>query len=482
MNALDSLTDEQKQTLLNYQTITGVEDLETAIHTLDENRWNMSAAVEQFYSAGHSSRVLNHGMDQVDNFEDKNQQFIDLQNNAPLLPTASSVAVALDEPQRLRNNVQRPTPTLTALFTTPFQWGFKFFWAILSYTLGLFQFLGLGVSGRRRTVGGSGMQRNRSSTERSTAECASVRFKEDFESQYGSKHPPFFVGTYTQALNTAKSEIRYALVILQSDEHDDTDKFSRETISSDTFISFVSEKNLLVWGGNIHDAEAFKVSAVLNATSYPFMALITLQGSRMAVAHRFEGLMSTGRIISKLRRLIDRFDPLLAGARADRASHAAARSIRQQQDDAYQASLLADQEKARKAKEEEEQAKKALLEQEQQRIAGLTKLERRKQLKIELAANMPVEPDVGEPNTTRLSIRLPSGERVIRRFKADDTIQILWNFIETHDLKPLDLETEFSIVCPFPRRVYRNMDMTMEQAGLVPSASVVVEEMFDDGL
>ncbi|KAJ1339678.1 hypothetical protein BSLG_005711 [Batrachochytrium salamandrivorans] len=421
MNALDSLTDEQKQTLLNYQTITGVEDLETAIHTLDENRWNMSAAVEQFYSAGHSSRVLNHGMDQVDNFEDKNQQFIDLQNNAPLLPTASS------------------------------------------------------LPGRRRTVGGSGMQRNRSSTERSTAECASVRFKEDFESQYGSKHPPFL-------LELTPSEIRYALVILQSDEHDDTDKFSRETISSDTFISFVSEKNLLVWGGNIHDAEAFKVSAVLNATSYPFMALITLQGSRMAVAHRFEGLMSTGRIISKLRRLIDRFDPLLAGARADRASHAAARSIRQQQDDAYQASLLADQEKARKAKEEEEQAKKALLEQEQQRIAGLTKLERRKQLKIELAANMPVEPDVGEPNTTRLSIRLPSGERVIRRFKADDTIQILWNFIETHDLKPLDLETEFSIVCPFPRRVYRNMDMTMEQAGLVPSASVVVEEMFDDGL
>ena len=68
----------------------------------------------------------------------------------------------------------------------------------------------------------------------------------------------------------------------------------------------------------IHGLLLFLVSAVLNATSYPFMALITLQGSRMAVAHRFEGLMSTGRIISKLRRLIDRFDPLLAGARADR--------------------------------------------------------------------------------------------------------------------------------------------------------------------
>ncbi|KAJ1330603.1 hypothetical protein BSLG_009055 [Batrachochytrium salamandrivorans] len=354
----------------------------------------------------------------------------------PLLPTASSIATAPDMPQRLRGNIQRPEPTLVALFTTPLQWGFKFIWSILTFTLGLLPFLGLGPRSRRRAGSTPAGLRNSALAGRSTAESAAVRFKEDFAMQYGLKSPQFYSGTYTQALNFAKREIRYVLAVLQSDEHDDTAVFCRETLASETFINFVSERNLVVWGGNIQEAEAFKAP----------------QGSRMAAVHRFEGLMSTDRIISKLTRLFNRFDVLLAGARADRASHEAARNIRQQQDAAYQSSLLADQEK------------------------------RRKQYKLELAARMPLEPAVGEPNTTRLSIRLPSGERIIRRFKADDVVQLLWDFIETHDLQPLDLATEFVIVSPYPRRVYRDMTMTLQEAGMLPSASVVVEEKIDDGI
>jgi FAS-associated factor 2 len=53
------------------------------------------------------------------------------------------------------------------------------------------------------------------------------RFLREFESNYGTRHPEFFPGGYSQALAKAKEELKYLLVILQSDEHDDTDKFCR---------------------------------------------------------------------------------------------------------------------------------------------------------------------------------------------------------------------------------------------------------------
>ncbi|KAH6590320.1 hypothetical protein BASA61_005316 [Batrachochytrium salamandrivorans] len=486
MDALDSLSDEQKETLLNYQTITGTDDLLVAVTALENHGWELETTIQTFF---HPEQA---GNDMPISAQDRHDDDIEQSTDAspvvvPLLPTASSIATAPDMPQRLRGNIQRPEPTLVALFTTPLQWGFKFIWSILTFTrkiihVGLLPFLGLGPRSRRRAGSTPAGLRNSALAGRSTAESAAVRFKEDFAMQYGLKSPQFYSGTYTQALNFAKREIRYVLAVLQSDEHDDTAVFCRETLASETFINFVSERNLVVWGGNIQEAEAFKVGTVLGVTAYPFMALIAPQGSRMAAVHRFEGLMSTDRIISKLTRLFNRFDVLLAGARADRASHEAARNIRQQQDAAYQSSLLADQEKARKALEEQERERQEQLKQEQERLEVVSKIERRKQYKLELAARMPLEPAVGEPNTTRLSIRLPSGERIIRRFKADDVVQLLWDFIETHDLQPLDLATEFVIVSPYPRRVYRDMTMTLQEAGMLPSASVVVEEKIDDGI
>ncbi|KAI8904554.1 ubiquitin-related domain-containing protein [Entophlyctis helioformis] len=87
-----------------------------------------------------------------------------------------------------------------------------------------------------------------------------------------------------------------------------------------------------------------------------------------------------------------------------------------------------------------------------------------------------------EPDLAKLGIRLPNGQRLIRRFRADDTVQLLCDFIETHDLSPLDLETDFVVVTPFPRKVFRDMSQTLRAAGLYPNASIVVEERIDDDL
>jgi len=48
-----------------------------------------------------------------------------------------------------------------------------------------------------------------------------------YEENYGYDHPVFYQGTYSQALNDAKQELRFLLVYLHCEEHQDTAKFCR---------------------------------------------------------------------------------------------------------------------------------------------------------------------------------------------------------------------------------------------------------------
>ena len=49
-------------------------------------------------------------------------------------------------------------------------------------------------------------------------------FVQHFNSQYGTQHPPFFMGSYSQVLEEAKKELKFVLVYLHSDHHQDTSR------------------------------------------------------------------------------------------------------------------------------------------------------------------------------------------------------------------------------------------------------------------
>lgn len=83
-------------------------------------------------------------------------------------------------------------------------------------------------------------------------------FIELFETKYGQEHVEFFKGGYSQALEKARKDLRFMLVILQSDDHDNTDEFNKNTLTSTRFIEFIKQKNILVWGGNVRESEAHK--------------------------------------------------------------------------------------------------------------------------------------------------------------------------------------------------------------------------------
>ncbi|CAG2064495.1 unnamed protein product, partial [Timema podura] len=54
-----------------------------------------------------------------------------------------------------------------------------------------------------------------------------IEFIQTFEAKYGTEHPVFYQGTYSQALNDAKQELRFLLVYLHCEDHQDTERFCR---------------------------------------------------------------------------------------------------------------------------------------------------------------------------------------------------------------------------------------------------------------
>ncbi|CAG8582239.1 155_t:CDS:2 [Acaulospora colombiana] len=309
-----------------------------------------------------------------------------------------------------------------------------------------------------------------------------AQFIQNFEEKYGVAHPDFFQGTYSQALDRAKNDHRFLMVILEADEHDDTAKFNKETLTSDDLISFLRDNNILVWAGNVKDPEAFQV-----------IVLQTPHGSsglspKMTVVDRIEGLSSPETLIARLTIQINRYGPGLQRFRMDREERESARKIREQQDHAYLASLHADQEKERRAREIQERARK---EAEERQLF----LENREKWRRWSLAQLPPEPSHDEKEVTRLSFKLASGDKVIRRFRADDTVEMLYIFVDTYHLRKESTSSEtpqppkdyvhkfdFLLVSPFPRIEYRvdKFKTIKEENSFWPSANLIVEIMSND--
>lgn len=104
---------------------------------------------------------------------------------------------------------------------------------------------------------GAARAERRSVNPRDTA----ARFIRDFEEDVGAIDElklPFFEGGYTQALDLAKKELKFLVILLQSDEHDDTSKFNKEVLSTPEVVEFLKQNEIIVWGGNVRESEAYQ--------------------------------------------------------------------------------------------------------------------------------------------------------------------------------------------------------------------------------
>jgi FAS-associated factor 2 len=289
-------------------------------------------------------------------------------------------------------------------------------------------------------------------------------------------HPRIVPGTYQDACNAAKQQFKFLIIYLHSTMHQDTDHFCREVLCTELIADFFNE-HFLFWGGSISMADGYRLSTLLDASSYPFLAVIcnnTIGG--VTIIDRIEGKISCEDLITRLTNILDTRGNILLEARVDYEERERDRLLRAEQDEAFQQSLAQDQEKERKLREErerleEEEQKKRQIEEEKNH-----QLQNREKRRKSLAATLPPEPHQNDKNSTQLVIRLLDGSRLQRRFGNGDLVQTVFNYVDAHGNLDCD---EYELVTNFPRKIFspeNNGKFTLEEAGLTPQASLFVQE------
>uniref|UniRef100_A0A0V0G8G6 Putative regulator of the ubiquitin pathway n=1 Tax=Triatoma dimidiata TaxID=72491 RepID=A0A0V0G8G6_TRIDM len=292
-----------------------------------------------------------------------------------------------------------------------------------------------------------------------------LKFIAYFNETYSRTHPVFYQGSYAQALNDAKQELKFLIVYLHKENNQDSTNFCRDCLTDTEVVEYINS-NTLFWACSVTTGEGERVSHTLKISSvFPFLAVIILKDSKMTLVARMEGPTNSTELISRLSAVVSANITFLDGARSERIARSLTQTIRREQDAAYMESLRADQEKERKRHEEQERKRRQEEFEQQRRHEEQLRKEAIRRAKIDLASQIPEEPPSNLPDTLSVVFKMPSGERIERRFFRTHTLKDIYNFIFCHPSSP----DSFEIATNFPKRTLQcetEGEKTLVEAGL----------------
>lgn len=254
-------------------------------------------------------------------------------------------------------------------------------------------------------------------------------------------------------------------------------------------MRLIQENDILVWGGDIRDKEAWSGECVhihcvdgrseyacaasqkLQATTYPFVAFIALQSRRapasaappaptMTILSRHQGpsIPSTSAptaaqtLVKHLtEQLLPRVTPFLSQLRAQEAERDRERALRAEQDRAFEESRRRDadriQQRAREeraAAEERQRAAdaEARAAEERRKAAEAKKqwvahrMAWRRWIRRGLVVREPRPGETGRGKTLRVGVRMPDGRRVVRFFGENDAVTALYAYVDSLFIPP----------------------------------------------
>ncbi|GAA5852580.1 hypothetical protein JCM9279_005518 [Rhodotorula babjevae] len=270
----------------------------------------------------------------------------------------------------------------------------------------------------------------------------------------GPRIPRFLVGSYDAALRTARDDKRVLMVVLSSGENERDARFKRDVLCDEEVNRVLEEEDVLVWGGDVGEREAFQVGQTLSYIALPFVAFVALQPStptssnpatastaapRLRLLTRLEHSPSAPLTAASLHThlvtlVLPRAKPYLARLRAQDAQRAADRLARDDAERRVNELARRDEEKVLAVRRREEERRRAEREateraervqaelRERERVAGLAR--RWRAWKRAELAGRPEGADV------RVAVRLGDGRRAMRGFRAEDGTDEVYGWVE----------------------------------------------------
>ncbi|RPA72565.1 hypothetical protein BJ508DRAFT_419418 [Ascobolus immersus RN42] len=434
---LDALTEDQQLALQQFMSVTDQEPT-TALPLLRRSEWNVQIAIAKFFDG------------ETDHLAEATAEQERLLNNpppAPARPAASTgpirtsditPAPRITDPTETRTLIRRNP--LLALFLLPFSLLYKILSS--SYTLFSYLFPFLRPKVRPAPKRATNPRDRAARYIRNFEETSGVRPTAPSSTSSSTPTLPWFLGGYAQAFDAAKSSAKFLLVILTSPDHEDTPPFFRDVLSHPDIARFLTENDVLLWGGSVAESEAYQVSQALEVTKLPIALLISFtppatansqpSTTSLSVIARIPGALPKQSFLSKLSAAVTAHTPHINAVRAHRQRQNSERELREAQSSAYEASLARDRERARLKREAEEKARR----EEQERLAAARKAELNAlylaKWKRKTAASL--APKVKDADKgVRVMLRIGDEKPLIRKFAEDVTLEELYQFVECRE-------------------------------------------------
>lgn len=352
---------------------------------------------------------------------------------------------------------------------------------------------------------------------------ASEDFEQWFLSRYGQPTPTFSKGCFGETVKAALQEKRLLLLWFHQDESRPTEHLCREILQNELVVEMVS-RSFCLWAGDTGRFEPGQIARLLNVTVFP--ALVVCQPLRSAFEAQSACLeWPLGTFVQPLFRLTPGVqgqcisaDEALAALTSATEAHndevqareaqqarrtsqlAEERALREEQDREFEESLLQDQlAEVRRTEAAAEAAAAAVLEpssaaeaapaftpapdpaREEAKAAEAAAAaaaaaqaaeeEKRRERGAEILAEKEPAPDGS--STAKLSLRLPSGERLQRTFLAEQLLHEVYEW--AHCCRASPEPACFELCTNFPTKVLTERSATLASLGLVPSAALVLK-------
>lgn len=238
--------------------------------------------------------------------------------------------------------------------------------------------------------------------------------------------PPFFQGSYTQALFLATNKAKFLFVYLTNPQTENSSSMFQKVIINPEFTSLFNDPNVIIWGGDLTNPESYQLANSLNVTKFPFLGLLSLTRNttmtadgpvktapKISLLGKIQGnvkddVRSNTIITNKFIKKIKKYEPELQLMRNELRDKFISQVLLKQQDLNYQNSLAKD--RLKKQQKEHEKLQKEYL---------VWKLNYFKNLDPESITNK-----------ARIAVRIPSGERITQYFDAQHDVVDIFVYVE----------------------------------------------------
>jgi FAS-associated factor 2 len=267
-------------------------------------------------------------------------------------------------------------------------------------------------------------------------------------------------------------------VYLHSPLHRDSDNFCRNMLLHPTMLDWLNQHGVEAIGVSIHTAQGAQLASLLQATSFPLIALLhPRSATSMSLILKVEGpvltqQLSVDQLLPYLHSALGRHLSVVAEHETRRLQREQEVELRRQQDQEYHETLAQDQERERTNAAEREMERQTQL-REEERVR-----QEEEEAQQAIATAMSLVKPAPESGGTMVRFVLPSGMKLNRRFASNETMAALRAYLrlQFHE-KNMEMGC-IGLSTSFPRKTYNEQDdQTLEDLGLSPQAVLMVQDL-----